>query len=125
MFNKILLTVLVLIATALYLKQRNTAGSNTAQTASENPNQSSALSNTVVAYTFVALILAIGLIFYAFDWQDNHKIYDVKVINSLNNQTSVYQVYKKDLKKREFETLEGQLVQVADNERLETSLKHP
>lgn len=67
----------------------------------------------------LAVIILVTAAWMVYDWKDQRTLLEVKVItpNTLNINT--YQVYKKDLQERGFITRDGQLIRIANSERME------
>lgn len=66
----------------------------------------------------VCMILASGVVLYL-QWRDEYRIVTVRVINTQTGQTLVYEARRGDVAMRQFQTLDGRVVSVADIERIE------
>lgn len=130
MLGKILLTLTVMIIAFFFVRQRNmkekrNALQNTLPPAKSpdkaSPQEDSSLSADLRlgAYLFLVLVIALGAALYYFQWQDDHSILTVRLHSDGAKEPMVYQVYKFQLAERSFTTLDGILVTVASNERME------
>lgn len=66
----------------------------------------------------VCMILASGVILYL-QWRDEYRIVTVRVINTQTDKAVNYQARRGDVDARQFQTLDGRIVNVADIERIE------
>ncbi len=53
------------------------------------------------------------------DWREDHRLYDIKIINPQTGTIDEYQAYKKDMQGRSFISITGQRVAASELERLE------
>ncbi len=117
MLWKILLTLLVVMAGYLILKNKRVLESAVpvVKTVKVAPPK-----NKVKWLALAVLILSMlgGTLMALFSWQDDHRIYEVKIINPQTGQQEVFKAYKKDLNTRHFTTLSGQQVTASELERL-------
>lgn len=126
MFGKILVTLAVIIAAVLVLRQRNlneraqrgqTPGTERARDTKVRDEFSSDM--RIAAYMTVVLMLGLGATLYYYRWQDDHTIVTVTLHRENTAQPIRYQVYKFELQERSFVTIDGTSVTVASNERME------
>ena len=66
----------------------------------------------------VVMILGSGLFLYA-EWQDRYRVVTVSVVNTQTGERIDYQAHRMDVEERQFVTLDGLEVSVADTERIE------
>ena len=71
-------------------------------------------------YAILGLMVVVSLLVFTLHWQDEHQIINIQVTDSSGN-TKHYQAYKKSIKGRNFDTLEGIQVTLGDSDRLEMS----
>ena len=132
MLSKFLLTLAVIIAAFLVLRQRKLStppaaakprskvdagkGSNI-----EPKNDGLSADMRVAAYTFLVLMVGLGATMYYFRWQDDHHILTISLHRDNLSAPVIYQVYKFQLQDRSFVTIGGTVVNVASSERLEVS----
>ena len=119
MLTKILLTLAVIIGAIMVLRHRRlNPQPATKQIATEEQDDIQWVIKWV-AYGLVSLILLTGTIMYGLDWQEDHRLFDIKIINPQTGKIDEYQAYKKDMHGRSFISLTGQRVAVSELERLE------
>jgi len=120
MLTKFLITVLVVVSAFVFIRYKNKPALNerpirvinvTAQTPSKNIK--------LIAVFVLLLTLVTGTVMVFLNWQDEHRVFDIKIINPQTSTSDHYQAYKKDLKGRAFTTLSGQQITVSELERLE------
>ena len=70
----------------------------------------------------MVMILASVAFLYVY-WRDANQVVQVQVIDSLSGRVSHYQVYRGDLHEREFETVDGRRVILANTERMEVGAR--
>ena len=67
----------------------------------------------------LAVTILVTAAWMIYDWKDQRTLLEVTVITPNTANISTYQVYKKDLQERAFTTLDGQLIRIANSERME------
>ena len=67
------------------------------------------------------LIVVSGMVYY-FSWLDSNQLVTLRVINA-GGTLSEYQAYRKDIKGREFNAIDGTFIRLADTDRLEMLVK--
>ena len=120
MFTKILITVAVITISIVVLRnRRNTAPTTREVTIKvEEPDEIQWMIKWV-AYGLVTLILLTGTVIYYLDWKEDHRLYDIRIINPQTGKIDEYQAYKKDMYGRSFITLTGERVAASELERIE------
>ncbi len=134
MLSKFLLTLAVIIAAFLVLRQRKLSTPAAAKPRSnvdagkapktsniEHKNDSLSADMRVAAYTFLVLMVGLGATMYYFRWQDDHHILTISLHRDNLSAPVIYQVYKFQLQDRSFVTIDGTVVNVASSERMEVS----
>ncbi len=116
MFAKILLAALVIVVAIIALRRRKVPNPQPKLKPEPGPQEQLIKG---LAYGGVAVMLFIGAVFYYQNWQDDHRLYQVRIVNPQTGQEDIFQVYKKDLKGRNFTTTDGQRVTASELERLE------
>ncbi len=132
MLGKFLLTLAVIVAAFLFIRQRNMseasaaksrADSRTAAVADKKEtadgDDSLASDMRLAAYMFLVLMVGLGAALYYFRWQDDHTILTVNLHRDNQAAPISYEVYKYQLQDRSFITLDGTIVTVASSERME------
>lgn len=127
MLGKLLITVAVILAAFLYVRQRNlnekaTRGDGRPRTAAPETATAAAEFNSdlrLAAYLTVILMVGLGATLYYFRWQDDHTVVTVTLHRESQAQPISYQVYKYQLQDRSFVTVDGTSVTVASSERME------
>lgn len=129
MLGKFLITVGVVLAAFFVLRQRKLStlpapskrpiASSTADTTkpSEEPSLSSDM--RLGAYMFLVLMVGLAAVMYYFDWQDDHQVLKISLHRDNQTQPVLYEVYKFQLEKTSFVTIDGTLVTIASDERME------
>ena len=122
MLTKILLTIAVIIAAILIVRHRKASPQPVIQAINiaDEPDDMQWMIKWV-AYGLVSLILLTGTVLYYLDWREDHRLYDIKIINPQTGKIDNFQAYKKDMQGRSFISLTGQRVAASDLERLEFS----
>ncbi len=117
MLWKILLTLLVVMASYLILKNRRVleSAAPVIKTVKVAPPK-----NKVKWLALAVLVLSMlgGTLMVYLSWHDDHRIYQVKIINPQTGLQEIFKAYKKDLGSRHFTTLSGQQITASDMERL-------
>lgn len=131
MLSKFLLTLAVIIAAFLVLRQRKltpppTTGSNSSRPAadasvSKQQDHTPSSDMRFAAYTFLILMVGLGAMMYYFRWQDDHNILTISLHRDNQAAPVIYEVYKYQLQDRSFVTIDGTTVTVASSERMEVS----
>jgi len=116
LLTKILFTLAVILVVALVFRVKNTPA-KPAAAAKTVPNKGG-VSAAMVAYTLLALVIAISALAFVLHWQDQHRVIDIQVTNS-QGQVLKYQAYKKTIEGRRFTTIDGVSVDLADSDRIE------
>jgi len=126
MLTKILITILIIVSAVVFirykksLEQQATLGKTTHTiTIQQEPESSSQANIKYIAIGVLSLSLLTGTLMLFLNWQEEHRLYDIKIINPQTGDVDHYQAYKKDLRGRTFTTITGQQVTVSDLERLE------
>lgn len=121
MITKILLTAFVILAALMFLRHKG-AETRKEQLAREAEQAADRKMAMVIAAALVTLTLAISGWLYYSHWQDEHRLFQVTVINTLTGGEKNYQVYQSDIDGRSFRTIEGRLISLSDAERMEVEL---
>ena len=116
MLTKILFTLAVILVVALVFRVKNTPAKPAA--AAKTAPHKGGVSAAMVAYTLLALVIAISALVFVLHWQDQHRVIDIQVTNS-QGEVLKYQAYKKTIEGRRFTTIDGVSVDLADSDRIE------
>ena len=148
MLGKIIITLLVIVAAIVVIKQRPkdpatagkgarkgagkttgkkpTAGTGaTGKSAASTADQQDATAASsmsefrLAAYLFLILMFGAAAILYYQRWQDDHTVLTISLFRDGLSAPVTFQVYKYQLDSRSFTTLDGILITVADSERME------
>ncbi len=120
MITKVLFTMLVIVIVGMIFRSKNqkqakrsvVSGSNGAQA------ETTSMAPKTVAYLLLGLLIIVsGVVFY-FNWSDANRLVTLRVIDA-SGSLSEYQAYQKDIRGREFTSIGGVLIQLADTDRLE------
>lgn len=72
----------------------------------------------LAAYLFLILVVGISAGLYYTRWQDDHSVITITLFRD-SNEPAVYQVYKYQLETRSFTTIDGRIITIASDERME------
>lgn len=72
----------------------------------------------LAAYLFLILLVGISAGLYYNRWQDDHSVITITLFRD-NNMPTEYQVYKYQLESRSFTTIDGRIITIASDERME------
>ena len=75
------------------------------------------LSTQLIAYIVVGFMLLFSAIFSTLNWLDDNSTIQIRIVT--DNNATEYQVRKNTLKGRTFTTVDGRIIELGDNERLE------
>lgn len=115
MITKILLTLVVLIAAYLYLKRRGVKQSEVRQ---QEPASQDDLPFRMIAIVFLLLSFVVTCGFFAYNWLDGRQMLEV-TLTAPDQTEQVYKVYKADLEERSFQTVDGQIIRISAQERMQ------
>ncbi len=75
----------------------------------------------LIFFGVLAIMILATAAWTVYVWQDQRTLLEVKVItaNHSNGYIGTYKVYKKDLQERGFTTKDGQIIRIANSDRLE------
>ena len=134
MLGKILITFAVILAAVIVLKRRSQPSEqNTSDNKARGEKQASksvaskdeslqASDLRLAAYMFLTLMFGAAIILYYQRWQDDHTILTVELFRDGGAASVAYEVYKYQFdspSSRTFTTIDGTLITVAENERME------
>ena len=120
MIAKIFYTMLVIVIVGMIFRSQNQAKvdkQRSEQNKPETPEQNS-MAPKSVAYLLIGLLIVVSGVVYYFSWSDANQLITLRVINSSGTLTE-YQAYRKDIRGREFSSIDGVIIQLADSDRLE------
>ena len=118
MITKILFTLTVIVGVILFFKAKrapqvtNRAAVKTVETENQKMFRQG-------AYLFLILMALSAAGMMVFNFFKSTSTVSVHVIDTQTGRQVTYQALQQDIKSRQFKTLEGRLVYVADNERIE------
>ncbi|MGU9958002.1 MAG: hypothetical protein ACNYPI_10445 [Arenicellales bacterium WSBS_2016_MAG_OTU3] len=118
-FGKIILTGIVITIVYFVYRNRTTPPPSEAAKAVKQHEESNTptISTQTLAYIFIGLIVCISTLIFALNFSEQHTIVNIRVLNGSDEMN--YQAYKKSIKGRSFQTLDGKLVTVGESERIE------
>ena len=117
MITKILFTALIIIGVLLYTRRRAGQRGNRrrAQPAREAPPW---YVRMVPAALLLGLLAAAAFTLWL-QWQDAHRIFTARVIDTRTGEVRTYAVYADEVRGRRFTTVDGRVITLADVERME------
>lgn len=123
MLTKILITVAIILGAVVFIRYKKSQqptlsrGNTQGITIQQEPDSQANIK--YIAIGVLSLTLLTGTIMLFLDWRDDHRLYDIKIVNPQTGSVDHYQAYKKDLRGRSFTSITGQQVAVSELERLE------
>ena len=115
--------MLVIVVVGMLFKSQSRKPGRKQAAPDTPPVQTRSLAPKTVAYLLLGLLILVsGMVFY-FSWSDAREIVTLRVINAAGIH-SEYQAYRKDIKGREFTSVDGVYTRLADSDRLEMILKN-
>jgi hypothetical protein len=121
MLGKILITGVVILIAYLTIRSgtRRRAGSGTASLPSrqEPPLPTGAL--RTLAYGMATVLMAGSLLWMYLDYRSAREVVTVRVINASTGSVTTYRARRSDVQGRQFNTLDGRRVTLADVDRME------
>ena len=122
--GKLLLTAAVVFAVLLYLRHRHQQSAVTVipapRVVNPDPKPRRKIIGMIAAGVVVFLILGSGLWMYSY-WQEQQAVLYLRVVDAGSGHHTDYRAHRRDIRDREFVTIEGVRVRLADTERLETT----
>lgn len=118
MITKILFTLLVIIAALVFMRHKS----------GRQPQDSGAARELQAADRRRAMVIATALVLltlfasagiYYTHWQREHRLFAVLITNGDGEKLQRYTVYQHEINGRSFRTIDGHLIHLADNERME------
>jgi hypothetical protein len=126
MLTKILFTaavIAVVVALMRFRRQREALVSRDEPRLVNPPKEKKGMPIGWLASAAVSLMLiASGVLLYN-HWQDSNVVISVRVVDASSGKSETYRAYRGDVDDREFVTVDGVRVVLADTERLETSTR--
>ena len=125
MITKIFFTMLVIIVVGMIFKSQNQGKATTAEpqkTPGQKSGETASLSPKTVAYLLIGLLIIVSGAVGYFSWSDSNQVVSLRVINA-GGTLSEYQAYRKDISGREFTSIDGIYIRLADTDRLEMLIK--
>ena len=117
MLTKILFTFLVIIGVALFYRNKKSAPKAVAKSpAGHEPDGT--LSTKSLAYVFIGILVAISIGIFTYNWHQQNRIVDIKV-TAESGEVIHYQARHRDIKGRQFTSLEGINVTLGQSDRIE------
>jgi len=123
MLTKLLLTLAVIAIAWLVVTNQTRREALVRRPVMRPAGASSVATNPTVirllAYgLLLSMVLGSGFLLYQ-HWRDEYQVVTVKVINTRTGQAVAYAARRGDVADRQFETLDGRVVHVAEIERIE------
>lgn len=120
MLTKILLTAAVILVVfwLVQLRQRREAAPRE-QVIEVRPGRTLPIGWLATGVVVIMLVAASMLLYD--HWQDQHQLLQVRVVDTATGKSSSYRVYRGDMGEREFVTVNGVRVVLAETDRLESS----
>lgn len=119
MLTKILFTALVIIVVMLVFRTQSQRRAKAPAPRPAAKQPASRVTPQLIAYLFVGIIAGLSGLFYYLHWLDEHRIVTIRVISGAGGEQTTYQAYRKSIEGRNFETLDGRVVNLGDADRIE------
>lgn len=115
MITKLLVTIVVVLVGLTWARHRGMArqSGQAASRETEKPD------NRLLVAVILVAIIAVGGVGFWLKWEEQHRQYTVRVIDTRSGNVQTYQVYQDDVTGRSFTTIDGRRVNLADVERME------
>ncbi len=117
MLTKLLITIAVIVIVSLVFRNQRVPVVSKAEPVRKESDKG--IKTHTVAYAIVGIIVFIGILFWVLDWRESHRIINIDVTSAATGDSVRYQAYQKDIKGKQFVTLDGRTVTVGDSERIE------
>ena len=123
MILKILLTLAVIIAVYIWLRnQRSKQAALVSSGNQSKPLADNSVKNTWIkpfSYSMAGLTISAGILVFYLSWQDDHTVYQVTITNPQTGTSESFMALKKNMRGRLFITESGREIRVSDLERIE------
>jgi peptidoglycan/LPS O-acetylase OafA/YrhL len=122
MLGKILFTLAVVLVVALVWRTRSPAPStNRSSPRLVNPANPGRSPVRLLALAVVILML-LGSVYLLYEhWRDSAEVIFIRVVDASSGRAVEYRAQRGDIRDREFVTVDGRRIVLAETERLETS----
>lgn len=117
MLTKLLLTALVFIGALVYARHKGAR--RTGAPSARSPQQPPPWYVRMIPAALLLALLAVAALTLWLHWQDAHRIFTARVIDTRSGEVRTYAVYRNDVEGRHFTTVDGREITLADVERLE------
>ena len=117
MITKVFFTIFVIIVVGMIFHNRTTQTQAAAKRATAK-NEPASLSPRALAYILIGVLVLISVSVFFYNWSASKQIVTLRILDA-NGGTTEYQAYKKDLKNRAFDTIDGTHIELANSDRLE------
>lgn len=122
MITKILFTVVIIIAVAIFYRQKaDSAQANeraNSRAGSPGDGTENALPTRTLAYALIGILIAISVAVFGWNWQQSNKIVNIRVTSD-GGEVISYQARHSEIKGRSFTTLTGVDVTLGESDRVE------
>lgn len=118
MLTKILFTLLVVVGGLVYARHR-AAGRRGVGTPARPVHMAPSWTRRLLPVAVMVAVMAVAGFMFWLQWQEEHRIFTVRVVDTRTGEVTRYAVYKDDVQGRSFRTVDGRVVTLADVERME------
>jgi len=125
MLTKILFTaavILAVVAVVRFRRQREALVSREEPRLVNPPKRKSMPIGWLASAAVALMLIASGVLLYN-HWKDSNVVITVRVVDAGSGKSETYRAYRGDVDDREFVTVDGMRVVLAETERLETSTR--
>lgn len=117
MVTKVVLTLLVILAAYIYLKRRRVVSQPRVKQVAVSQETDKPFRLIAILLLVVSLTGTTGYVIY--NWIDGHQLLQVTLISPGTNESHYYRVHKSELNERSFTTVEGQIIRIGSQDRLQ------
>jgi len=120
MLTKLLILIAVTTGALLFTRNKNIKNQQPLQADLIKTIPSTNKPNiNAIAFSLLLLTLLTGSTVIFLNWQDDHRVYEIRIINPQTGTSDNFEAYKKEIKGRYFTTTTGQQVTASKLERIE------
>lgn len=127
LLGKLLLTAAVIAGVVMYLRYRQQAPSGPVRPAPRVVNPEPVRSSSIgwIASAVVVVIILVSGVWLYRGWLERNEVLYLRVVDAGTGHAQQYRAYRGDIDDREFVTVDGTRVRLAETERLESTTIPP
>ncbi|BBB26496.1 hypothetical protein [Amphritea japonica] len=117
MVTKIVLTLLVILAAYIYLKRRRVMTQSRVKPVEVSQASDGPFRLIAIFLLLMSLAGTSGYVIY--HWIDGRQLLQVTLVSPGTEKPQLYKVYKSELNERSFTTVQGQIIRISSQDRLQ------